>query len=216
MLSRLPITTRTWQLGAVFVAAFGVTELAVTLVVPAYQSLVWFAIYTAASNFFIPWLPHEPMVLFYGDHYSPWLVALVGGAATCWIEFFNYSLLKVLLNVRQVRELTQKRPYQIAERWFNKRPFPVLVFAGASPIPYAPFRVFSVSSDYPRGRYLLAVFVGRTPRYYLLALTGEAVQLPLWAYGVAFGLFVAIALARWVKGPWKKGLDRHEAVQGPT
>ncbi|MCH8206930.1 MAG: VTT domain-containing protein [Chloroflexi bacterium] len=216
MLSRLPRASRSWQLGAVFIAAFGVAALAVAVVAPAYQSLVWFAFYTAISNFFIPWLPHEPMVLLYGDLYAPWLIALVGGAATCWMEFFNYSLLRVLLNVRPIRELTQKRPYQIGERWFNKRPFPVLLLAGFSPIPYAPFRVFSVNSDYPRGRYLLAVFVGRTPRYYLLALTGEAISLPPWAYGIVFSLLVAIAVGRRIMGSWKKGLDSPEAVQGPT
>ena len=204
------------QLGAVFVAAFGVAALAVAVVAPAHESLVWFAFYTAISNFFVPWLPHEPMVLLYGDLYSPWLIALVGGAATCWMEFFNYSLLRVVLNVGRIRELTQKRPFQIAERWFSKRPFLVLLLAGATPIPYAPFRIFSVSSNYPRGRYLLAVFAGRTPRYYLLALTGEAISLPLWAYGIVFSLLAAIAVGRSIMGSWKNGLDSPEAVQGPT
>mgnify|MGYP000660384515 CR=1 FL=1 len=96
MLGRLPTTSRALQLGAVFVAAFAVAALAVAVVVPAYQSLVWFAFYTSISNFFVPWLPHEPMVLLYGDLYSPWLVALVGGAATCWMEFLQLLALESL------------------------------------------------------------------------------------------------------------------------
>ena len=207
MLSRLHISGRTWRTSIAFAGVFGIAALAVALLAPSYQSLVWFAFYTAISNFFIPWLPHEPMVLLYGDLYSPWLVAIVGGVATCWIEVFNYSLLQAVLKVRRIRELTQKRPYKIAEPWFNRWPFPVLVIAGATPIPYAPFRVFSVSSNYPRGRYLLAVFVGRTPRYYLLALTGQAVHLPLWAYGVTFLLLAAVLVGRKLMGSWRRGLD---------
>ena len=204
MLSRLRISGKTWRTGVVFVGVFGVAALVVALLAPSYQSLVWFGFYTAVSNFFIPWLPHEPMVLLYGDLYSPWLVALVGGAATCWIELFNYSLLEAVLKVRRLWELTEKRPYKIAERWFNRWPFPVLVFAGATPIPYAPFRVFSVSSGFPRGRYLLAVFVGRTPRYYLLALTGAAIHLPLWAYGIAFAVVAGVVVGRKLVGSWRR------------
>ena len=204
------------QLGAAFGAVFGVAAVAVAVVAPAHESLVWFAFYTAISNFFVPWLPHEPMVLLYGDLYSPWVIALVGGAATCWMEFFNYSLLRTLLEMGQIRELTRNRPYQLRERLFNRRPFPVLLLAGVSPIPYAPFRVFSVSTNYPRGRYLLAVFAGRTPRYYLLALTGEAISLPPWGYGVVFSFLVALAVGRRIVGSGKKAPDSSEAVRGPT
>ena len=186
------------------------------MALPDYLSLVWFGFYTSISNFFIPWLPHEPMVLLYGGHFDPWLVALVGGVATCWVEFFNYHLLRLALNVRLVREVTRRRPYQIAEQWFNKSPFFVLVFAGASPVPYVPFRFLTVSSGYPLGRYLLAVFVGRTPRYYVLALTGEVINLPLWAYGIVFGLLVGFVSWRGIRGWQRKGLERQEAVQGPS
>ena len=186
------------------------------MALPAYLSLVWFCFYTSASNFFIPWLPHEPMVLLYGALFAPWLMALLGGIATCWVEFFNYKLLRLVLNVRLIREVTKKKPYQVAERWFNKSPFSVLVFAGASPVPYVPFRVLAVSSGYPLGRYLLAVFVGRTPRYYVLALTGEAINLPFWTYGIVFGLLVGIVSWRRIMGWRRKSLDRREAVQGPS
>lgn len=204
------------RLGATFFSPFGVAAVVLAVALPAYLSLVWFSFYTAITNLFIPWLPHEPMVLLYGALYAPWLVALLGGIATCWVEFFNYPLLRMALNVRPIREVTKKRPYQVAERWFNKSPFLVLVFAGVSPLPYAPFRVFSVSSGYPLGRYLLAVFVARTPRYYVLALAGEAINLPLWAYGIVFGLLVGVVFWRWMMGWRRKSLERQEVVQGPS
>ena len=207
---------RTWQLGTVLFAAFGLIALAAWLLLPSHQSLVWLWIYTAVSNFFIPWLPHEPMVLLYGTLYDPWLVALVAGIATVWIEFFNYQLLKPLLNVSRIKKLTAKRLYQKVEHWFRKVPFFALVFAGASPVPYAPFRVFAVNSGYPLDRYLLAVFIGRTPRYYLLALTGAAIRLPPWAYGLFFAILLGIIFWGRIMGWREKLLTRQEATPEPT
>ena len=192
--SPLRAVNRVWRPGAVFFGPFGVAALVVWLSLPSSLSLVWFSLFTAIANFFIPWMPHEPAVLLYGDLFDPWLVALVAGIATCWMELFNYRLLKSVLKVSQIRQVTQKGLYRNVERWFGKLPFLVLVLAGASPVPYAPFRVFAVSSGYPLSRYLLAVAVGRTPRYYVLALTGAAVGLPPWAYGLIFAVMLVIIL----------------------
>jgi membrane protein YqaA with SNARE-associated domain len=179
---------------ASFIGVFALVELIVVIFFPAYHSLVWFAFYTAISNFCIPWLPHEPAVLLYGKLYAPLLVAFVGGLATCWMEFLNYKLLTFLANLRQVQAFTSKLAYQKAEGYFRKCPFLSLVISGFTPIPYAPFRVFAVTSQYPMTKYQLAVFVGRTPRYYLLALTGAVMNLPLWTYGLIFVVFLIAAL----------------------
>jgi membrane protein YqaA with SNARE-associated domain len=183
-----------WQMYASFIGVFALAELIVVIFFPAYHSLVWFCFYTAISNFCIPWLPHEPAVLLYGKLYDPWLVAFVGGLATCWIEFFNYKLLTFLTHLRQVQAFTSKHAYQKAEGYFKKFPFLSLVISGFTPIPYAPFRVFAVTSQYPLTKYQLAVFVGRTPRYYILAVTGAVMNLPLWTYGLIFVVFLIAAL----------------------
>jgi membrane protein YqaA with SNARE-associated domain len=174
----------------------GVFALVLIVVVfsPAYHSLVWFCLYTAISNFCIPWLPHEPVVLLYGKLNDPLLVAFVGGLATCWIEFFNYKLLTLLTHLQQVQAFTSKHAYQKAEGYFKKCPFLSLVISGFAPIPYAPFRVFAVTSQYPMTKYQLAVFIGRTPRYYILAATGAIMNLPLWAYGLIFAGFLIAGL----------------------
>ena len=195
-----------WWMYASFIGVFALTELIVVVLFPMYHSLVWFCFYTAISNFCIPWLPHEPAVLLYGDLYNPWLVAFVGGLATCWIEFFNYKLLELITHIQQVKAFTEKQTYQKAEGYFKKFPFFTLVFTGLTPVPFAPFRVFSVTSNYPLIKYLLAVFVGRTPRYYILAATGAAIHLPLWANGLIFVLFLLVIL-------WNKVRERSKTRQ---
>jgi len=201
MLTKLSNFSRAqWQMYAAFIGIFVLAELIVAGFFPQYHSLVWFCFYTAISNFCIPWLPHEPMVLLYGELYQPWLVALLGGIATCWIEFFNYKFLEVITNIEQVKTLTDKQVYQKAEKYFKRFPFLTLVVTGFTPVPFAPFRVFSVTSQYPLTKYVVSVFIGRTPRYYILAFTGAAIQLPLWTYGVFLLIFLSIAL-------WKKYLN---------
>ena len=188
------VTGRKFRLAALFLSAFVVAQIFVALFLESYQSLVWFSVYTAVSNFAIPWLPHEPMVLLYGTLYTPLLVAVVGGLATCWMEFFNYRLLEVLTDLRWARSVVDTQGYRTAERYFGKLPFLALVSSGATPVPFAPFRVLAVTTGYPLGRYLLSVFVGRTPRYYLLALTGKIVSAPYWAYILVFLALVAVLI----------------------
>lgn len=190
-----------------FIGVFALTELIVAVLFPTYHSLVWFCFYTAISNFCIPWLPHEPAVLLYGNLYNPWLVAVVGGLATCWIEFFNYKLLGLITHIQQVKAFTERQTYQKAEGYFKKFSFFTLVFTGLTPVPFAPFRVFVVTSSYPLTKYLLAVFVGRTPRYYILAVTGAVIHLPLWAYGLIFVIFLIAVL-------WNK-LREKSKIQQP-
>lgn len=192
MINRLPAINLSWHLGVIFFVPFAFSALVVGTTLPDYLPLVWFGFYTAISNFFIPWLPLRPMVLIFGALFNPLAVALVGGIATVWIEYFNYQMLKHMVNIKKVKSLTQGRMYQRGESWFKKFPFISIVVAGFSPIPYAPFRVFVATSQYPLRRYLLAVFVGRMPRYYLWAWVGFALSLPLWGYGVIFALLLAI------------------------
>lgn len=213
---------RTWRLGTIFLAPFAVAALVVGLAAPHYFPLAWFSFYTAVSNFFIPWLPLRPMILFFGTLFAPWQVAIVGGVATAWIEYFNYRMLGRLLTVKQIKAATEKRPYQIAERWFNKIPFLIIVFTGFTPVPYAPFRVFAVSSRYPIDRYIAAIMVGRTPRYFLWALLGAAIDIPQWAYGVIFVPFLAIptlaAFTSWRrrKRAGRSNLDKEVTIPGAS
>ena len=134
------------------------------------------------------------MILLFGTLFAPWLIAVLAGAATAWVEYFNYRMMGRVLTVKQIKAATEKRPYRVAERWFKKFPFLIIVLTGFTPVPYAPFRVFAISARYPIDRYLAAILVGRTPRYYLWALLGAAIDLPLWGYGLIFVPFLAVTV----------------------
>lgn len=190
-----------------FISVFIIAWILVGLLLPYYNSLIIFCFYTAISNFFIPWMPHEPAVMFFGTLFSPLIIALTGGIATCWIEFFNYEILKFITSIEKIQNFTSKESYKKAERYFTKASFLALVVAGFTPIPFAPFRVLSVTSKYSILKYLLSVFVGRTLRYYILALTGAALELPTWSYSFIFLIFLSIGL--WKKFGGKK-CDNHK------
>lgn len=178
------VRRREWRLAAVFVGVFALVEAAVAVLAPAYRLLAWFALYTAISNFCIPWLPHEPAVILYGKLYDPWMVALVGGVATCWMEYFNYRLLGYFARLPRVQAFMSGPSYRRVEGYFSAYPFLSLVVAGLLPVPFAPFRVLAVTSRYPMARYQLAVFAGRTPRYVVLASVGAVLSLPWWAWAL--------------------------------
>ena len=202
---------RSLQLGAVFLGAFAVAALIAGLLFPAYQSLVWFSLYVAVSNFFIPWIAQEPIVLLYGGLFAPWLVAVVGAVATCWMELFNYQMLGRVVRSKRVSPIVDSPTYKKTERWFQMFPFIGLVIAGATPVPFAPFRVFAVTSNYPLSRYLLSVFVARAPRYFVLALIGDFIQLPSWVYGAIIGVLVLAAFWHRI---WRR--RRQRAVDRPA
>ena len=136
-------------------------------------------LYTISANTFIPF-PHEPAVLYYGALYPPLTVALICGFATCISALIDYTVLGTAFSHRKAVEFKQKSKwYPTAERYFNLTPFWTMVFAGFTPVPFYPFRVMGIASGYARWKYVLSTFVGRTPRYYLIAWFGAEYTIPL-------------------------------------
>ena len=68
-----------------------------------------------------------------------------------------------------------------------------LFVAGFTPVPFYPFRFLVVMARYPRWKYLLAVFLSRTPRFYVLALLGQAIKIPDYLIIVIFIVLIASA-----------------------
>ncbi|MEK7396722.1 MAG: VTT domain-containing protein [Candidatus Poribacteria bacterium] len=202
-----------WFLYISVALAFCFGEL-LLLLLPEYRSLSWFCLYSAISNTCVSVFPHEPSILFYGGIYDPLLVAILGAFSVCWIEFYNYRILSFVTSIRKVQVFTSKNMYQKAERWFSKMPFFSIFIACLTPIPYAPFRFFAVNSRYSMNKLILAVFMGRLPRYYILALTGdliaEFISLPSWIYGVFFILLLGFAIWKRIQSKIKKIIGKEE------
>jgi hypothetical protein len=70
-------------------------------------------------------------------------------------------------------------------------------------------RIFAVTSNYSLPLYILSVFVGRTPRYYILAFSGKMIDLPFWSYGIIFAIFIGIFIATHINSKKElTGVDR--------
>jgi uncharacterized membrane protein YdjX (TVP38/TMEM64 family) len=70
---------------------------------------------------------------------------------------------------------------------FSRLPFTAIVLAAFSPVPFFPVRFLVVITGYPVWKYLLGVFLARTPRFYLLAWFGAILEIP---GPVLLGLFL--------------------------
>ena len=136
-------------------------------------------LYTIAANSYIPF-PHEPVVIHYGKISRPLTVSAVCASANCISSVLDIVVLGTLFAHKSAVEFRKRnRVYRIAEYYFNLTPFWTMAFAALTPVPFYPFRVLGVASGYARWRYVLSTFVGRAPRYFILAWIGNAYRIPL-------------------------------------
>lgn len=120
-------------------------------------------------------------MIFAGTLYAPALVAIVGGMATVPASAIDYQLFKRALALGPIAQANQSRISLFAQRAFLWQPWWTVVIVAFSPIPFYPVRLLAPMSNYPAPRYVVAVVVGRVPRYYLLAWGGSwAVSLLNW------------------------------------
>jgi membrane protein YqaA with SNARE-associated domain len=134
--------------------------------------------YSFPSEFLVGLLPHEPMLLYFGALRDPLTVALVAVLGTVITEALNYSVFGFVADSKPFLKYLQHRSVRGTVRLFRKSPFLAVWMAAVTPIPFYPFRFLAVLGRYPLERYLLAVFLGRAPRFYLLAAIGDMFKFP--------------------------------------
>lgn len=147
-------------------------------------------IYSFPSQFLIPIVPHEPVLLYFGKFYSPLTVALVDIAGTLLTEALNYSVFKYIIDTNFFQKMRHTKSATKVVELFNRAPFVALLVAGLTPVPFYPFRFLVVMAHYPIWKYLLAVFLSRTPRFYVLALIGRAIKIPDYLIIVMFIILI--------------------------
>jgi membrane protein YqaA with SNARE-associated domain len=148
-------------------------------------------IYSFPSQFLIPIIPHEPVLLYFGKFYPPLTVALVDIAGTLLTEALNYSVFKYIIDAKFFQKMRHTKSATKVVGLFNRAPFVALFVAGFTPVPFYPFRFLVVMAHYPIWKYLLAVFLSRTPRFYVLALLGRAINIPDYLIIVIFIILIA-------------------------
>jgi membrane protein YqaA with SNARE-associated domain len=159
----------------------GVLGLLAWLIDPAAGGLAAFVVTTLWVHGPVsPFLPaaYEPVLMHYGTLYPALVVAGVGTAANLVVEAVNYGLYERVLNSTSLARLTETRLARWALELFQRAPFLAIWIGTWSPIPDWTIRLLAPMSRYPLGRYLVAMGLGRFPRYWLFAEIGRRVGVP--------------------------------------
>ena len=137
------------------------------------KSLVVLFFYCFPSEFLVGLLPHEPILIYFGDFHPAWVVAAVSIVGTVMAEAINYSFCSFFYDLPTLRAVSRKRLVRKTIDLFHRAPFAAILFAGFTPAPFFPVRFLVVMAYYPRWKYLLGVFLSRAPRFWLLAMFGH-------------------------------------------
>lgn len=156
--------------------------------------------YSFPAEFLVGLVPHEPILIYYGVHHPAWVVAAVAVVSTVMAEWINYALFEMFYGMPALKDISNGRVVQKVVDLFAKMPFTAIIVTGFSPIPFFPIRFLVVMTSYPLWKYLLAVFLSRAPRFWLLAFFGSALELSaslLTAFFVA--MFIAVNIPAMIK-----------------
>jgi membrane protein YqaA with SNARE-associated domain len=177
----------------------------------ALETLTLLALYTSVACTFLP-LPTAWIVLWAARSVDPWTVALVAALGTCIANVHDYYIVNALCRLGRIREARQSKFHDNAVRWFHRAPFLTLSVASFAPIPVDFVRLLAVSTDYPRRRYVVATFVGRFPRYLLLAALSWQLQLSNRAIAVVLAVTVVVGLLKGAQELRERLVRRRMAV----
>lgn len=137
----------------------------------ALRDLLYFALVVSCACQFVP-IPIIPAFLWIGRTWNPFLVALVGAAATAVANLHDYCILTALLRVERIDRARDAAWYRRAAEWFKRYPFLTLAVSNVVVLPVDVPRLLAISTRYSRARFVLATLVGRYPRYLFLAALG--------------------------------------------
>ncbi len=155
-------------------------------------SLTVFFLLMCTATAYFP-LPANLLVVGAVAGADPGMVALVGGLATLVAYLSEYVFFTVLFKFNIVANFKESWLYKSMAPLFDKSRFLILSFASFLPIPSEPLRIYAISQKYPKIQFMLAGFVGRVPRYFLLGYFGKDYVSSKWFIGAVF-VFPALLL----------------------
>ena len=160
-----------------------------------YLGVVLMGLYTVPSHSFVSPFAHEPVLLYFARDHGAWALAAASTWGALVAALIDYRFARPLLHHPRVRPRYENaKLYRRSIHWFGKAPFFTLVVAGFTPIPFYPFKFLALAGHYPLGRYMLALAVGRTPRYGSLAYLGYVLQPPTWVLAVFMAVLLGLAV----------------------
>ena len=189
-----------WRILMICTVIFCAASTCIISVVPEHSlELLFYFAYMSVACTFLP-LPTPPMVMAYGQEFDPVFIAFLGGIAFCISALIDYSLVTLVFRYEKIARIKKTKLYCKVERLFSKYAFVSLVVAAFTPIPLEPVKVVACASRYSKVRFILACFLGRTPRYYLLAKSQSILPIPRIYLYVSIIVLVAIeAIRRLIK-----------------
>jgi uncharacterized membrane protein YdjX (TVP38/TMEM64 family) len=122
-----------------------------------------------------PFLPatYEPILLYYGQLYPPFVVAVAGALLATSAEYLNYYLYRAMLGCAPLDRLMRSNGARPVTALFGRHPFLAVWVCAWSPLPDWAARVLASHSRYSVSRYLTAFVAGRIPKFWLLAALGS-------------------------------------------
>lgn len=191
---------RIWPMLAGCIAVFCATSIWIFLAFPGMALSLWsfFSYMTVACTFFP--LPTPQIVMDYGARFGPLLAAIVAGIGSGISVTIDYAFVEFIFRYEKVARIKSTRTYIYVERLFIKAPFLSLIIGSFTPIPFEPIKLLACTARYHRFKYLLAIFLGRTSRYYLLGLLQKELLIPReYLYGSILAIILIEIIRRLIK-----------------
>ena len=181
------------------IVMLAVVFLVTRYLIPQYSKLFLLFLYSIPGQFIVAFIPHEPIIFYFSKYFSPLSVTLVTLLGTLFAEYLNYMLVKLFFTIPRVDDLRKHKTFKTATYYFLRMPFVSLIIAALTPVPFYTFRVIAPASEYSLTKYLMALIVGRTPRFYILAYFGYSIPLSNEIIIVFFILLLAVSMLYWFK-----------------
>jgi membrane protein YqaA with SNARE-associated domain len=178
----------------------------------ALVNLSFFTIFVSFACTFCP-LPILWLFLWISRDYNPFLIALTGSVATCIANLNDYYILNSLLRWKKLARAKDSRWYKRSAAWFSRYPFWTLTIANVLPLPVDFVRLLAISTGYSRVPFTLANFLGRYPRYLILAGLGYQLKLSNKVILIVLLVTVTIAVVKSYPKLREKLLGREENRQ---
>lgn len=188
--------------GAIIIV-LGLANLILMLLKIEGNGLLWLFFYSIPANTAISVFPHEPAIVFCGQHFDAILVAVVATAGNLLAGWIDYHFFTPVLHMKFTAAYKNSKAYDRAVRWFNAAPFWAVVVFALTPLPFYLVKFLVFSTGYSMPRYMTGIAVGRLPRFYLLALLGQFLKVPAWMMVVLFSAIFAVYLY-WIVRAWFK------------
>ncbi len=203
--------THYWRIFFIALTMCAVAGVVIDLVYPDAAGLYIWGIYSIPSNSILP-IPHEPVLLYFSKYYDPLWIAVAGTLGTAVAAFADYEVVERAMRHPRIRGAREARLYKLAVRWLMHWPFATIVLFAFTPLPIYVVRVLAPASGYPIRRYVLALMVGRLPRFFVVAWLGHTFPLPSWIYLVMFVMLIG-SLVMASKTTGNAGLDDTDAAE---